>query len=729
MKKLSAASLFLLPSGSAQLAGENFLQNQVTGLFDSLVVGEISSWMDFLLFIVVPFLGMYGITRYLSTKALQIAEDNFSNNDTYGSSELSDQGERATQLISVAISAVAVSQFGGAAPIFALVVGIIGIAFLINNFWGAARETGWSRNTQDTSTSFTSTDPDFDLDTGENSQTPSDEEVQEELDQTEEVLDEAEEERNRNQQELQDEEEKAKELEARFRQLKNRPFEEAAREFINDENMPEKARKEMKDILERFEKEENEEKKMIEVIEEVIQQQELELRKLAEIEQVEERILDELAEIEEEEEREEKQLGRYAQQYRDLHSELEENIETYREAVKQGNNQAMQQTAQRIKSNRRQLDELEARVDKMKERIERDMSQEFSVLERRLQSLREKESEVETQENQTDSEIETEASETEELSENDETMESELDDEENYLSGHQHTEQEGDDVREVRADVRHESELTSEIGAEVREEADEQSSIEDETARDEQATDAEAEVTAAEEQRAEELDAEATELEEEIEQDKAQAEKVIEEGQQAEQISEDQLSEQAKEIKSEIQKLSASNNRDNTIPYYYRSCLLTLMNQVEIAKKQYSLEAASNLLEATSKSRRVVDGAMSERRNVKLFDAAITNKQPEWNGNPDLEKFGEMMESPDDAREETEKYLENLDSKLDSEYGNFIELAPLRKVHDRLVELYENSGTSRKDAANYYAIQTLIKASFDAFDREEIREVLNSGGY
>ena len=151
-RKLSILlAIFLTSSGSSAIADstENFLQGQISGFFDALVVTEISSSMDIVLFIIVPFLGMYGITLYLTRKALQMAEDNFAGNNSYGSAELGDQGKRTTQLISVAISAVAVSQFGGFAPVIAMILGLIGIAFLINNFYGAAQETRHTRNTED----------------------------------------------------------------------------------------------------------------------------------------------------------------------------------------------------------------------------------------------------------------------------------------------------------------------------------------------------------------------------------------------------------------------------------------------------------------------------------------------------------------------------------------------------------------------------------------------------
>jgi hypothetical protein len=175
MNRLKAAKIIflvnlLLSPASGQIADstENFLDEQIAGFLDSLVVTSIDSGYDIVMYIIIPFLGMYGIMLYLTRKSFQIAEDNFRDN-SYGSSDLSDQAKKTTTLIAAAVSAVTVSMWGGFTPIIALLLGLIGAIFIIWQFWGAFQQTRWrsgnstptrTRSTTDTSdTSTTSTDP------------------------------------------------------------------------------------------------------------------------------------------------------------------------------------------------------------------------------------------------------------------------------------------------------------------------------------------------------------------------------------------------------------------------------------------------------------------------------------------------------------------------------------------------------------------------------------------
>jgi hypothetical protein len=138
---------------------ERFLGDAIAGFLDSLVVTQINSGYDIVMYIIIPFLGAYGITLYLTRKSFQIAEDNF-RDSSYGSSDLSDQAKKTTTLIAASVSAVTVSMWGGFTPVIALFLGLIGGIFIIWQFWGAFQQTRWrsegtptrTRNTGNTGT-------------------------------------------------------------------------------------------------------------------------------------------------------------------------------------------------------------------------------------------------------------------------------------------------------------------------------------------------------------------------------------------------------------------------------------------------------------------------------------------------------------------------------------------------------------------------------------------------
>lgn len=150
-KLLYILSIILTPLSSAQIAEstESFLGEQIAGFLDTLVVTEVSSNYDILMYIIIPFLGVYGVTLYLTRKSFQIAEDNFTDASP-GSSNLSDQAKKSTQLISVAISAITVSQFGGFTPVITFILALIAAWFFISNFYGVAQRTRYQGEVEQT---------------------------------------------------------------------------------------------------------------------------------------------------------------------------------------------------------------------------------------------------------------------------------------------------------------------------------------------------------------------------------------------------------------------------------------------------------------------------------------------------------------------------------------------------------------------------------------------------
>lgn len=160
-KKLSAAlfTIIFTSLGAAAITGSGGTgAGIIFDAFDGLVTGTVDSWMDLLLVVIFPFLGVYGISRYLTGKALQIAEENFRGNSSYGSVELGSTEKRMAQFISLAIAAPVVMFFGGAIPYFSLLLSVIAIIWFGWQFIGGGLLSKWSRGGGSTEASQTSTE-------------------------------------------------------------------------------------------------------------------------------------------------------------------------------------------------------------------------------------------------------------------------------------------------------------------------------------------------------------------------------------------------------------------------------------------------------------------------------------------------------------------------------------------------------------------------------------------
>ncbi len=141
------------------------------------------------------------------------------------------------------------------------------------------------------------------------------------------------------------------------------------------------------------------------------------------------------------------------------------------------------------------------------------------------------------------------------------------------------------------------------------------------------------------------------------------------------------------------------------------------------------------ILDAVEAGIRAVDGAMSERRNVKLFGdcASMPPAEVEWGGEATLDAFlNRVAEGGDHERRMLRDRLRETDEVLDRKWGEVNEIAPARKLHDRLGELARETGGIDDELAviaqTYVAI-CLLDAVGGIFDHDALVERLNSGSY
>ena len=198
------------------------------------------------------------------------------------------------------------------------------------------------------------------------------------------------------------------------------------------------------------------------------------------------------------------------------------------------------------------------------------------------------------------------------------------------------------------------------------------------------------------------------------------------------------------ELEGRIEELAAASNRDVAIPRYYGTVLasvLELVGAIEAAPERavetgISPDAAVEaLLDATETGISTVDAAMSERRNVKLFGAceSMPPAEVEWDGAATLDGFLDgVNDGGDHERRALRDRLRAVDEVLDRKWGEVNELAPARKLHDRVGELARETGSVDDELAvvaqTYVGIH-LLDAVEGIFDHDALVDRLNSGSY
>ncbi|RLM53894.1 hypothetical protein DVK02_10725 [Halobellus sp. Atlit-31R] len=198
------------------------------------------------------------------------------------------------------------------------------------------------------------------------------------------------------------------------------------------------------------------------------------------------------------------------------------------------------------------------------------------------------------------------------------------------------------------------------------------------------------------------------------------------------------------ELRDEIDDLTAASNRDVAVPHYYGTVLESVLGMVEelesnperaVEDRLRPGRVVDALLRATGEGVDVVEGAMSERRNIKLFRAceSMAPVEESWGGDTDLDAFFERVEEGDkNQRRVLRNRLRETDELLDRKWSEVGEIGPARKVHDRVVDQAQRSGNVDDElavVAQAYVSICLLDAVESLFDHEALRDRLNSGGY
>ena len=198
------------------------------------------------------------------------------------------------------------------------------------------------------------------------------------------------------------------------------------------------------------------------------------------------------------------------------------------------------------------------------------------------------------------------------------------------------------------------------------------------------------------------------------------------------------------ELGDRIDGLTSEPDRDVAIQRYYGTVLTSVLDVVEGVESapERAVEAGVSpdetveaLLDATEAGITAVDGAMSERRNVSLFGAceSMPPATVEWNGEATLDAFLDRVEEgTDHERRALSDRLRAVDEVLDQQWGAVNEIAPARKLHDRIGELARETGNVDDDltaVAQAYVGICLLDAVEGIFEHDALVDRLNSGSY
>ena len=198
------------------------------------------------------------------------------------------------------------------------------------------------------------------------------------------------------------------------------------------------------------------------------------------------------------------------------------------------------------------------------------------------------------------------------------------------------------------------------------------------------------------------------------------------------------------DLRDRIGELTAATNRDVAIPRYYGTVLTSVLDLVDAVESspERVVEAGISpdatieaLLDATEAGITAVGGAMSERRNVKLFGAAesMPPAEVDWGGTATLDAFlDQVTEGGERDRRALRDRLEETDGVLDQKWGEVNEIAPARKLHDRVGELARETGGIDDEltvVARVYVGICLLDAIEELFEHDALEERLNSGSY
>lgn len=153
MPKLNRITLYLFLStlSSSIVTGQGLDGSELPGgvviqFVDDLVVSQVSTWNDLVLFVLLPLIGIYAILHFIIHHAFKLAEGNFNDNTGYGSSSMSDTGEQAAKWVAAAAAVITTMFYGGFTGVVITIIGFIAILWFLWMVWKALASTGGGIN-------------------------------------------------------------------------------------------------------------------------------------------------------------------------------------------------------------------------------------------------------------------------------------------------------------------------------------------------------------------------------------------------------------------------------------------------------------------------------------------------------------------------------------------------------------------------------------------------------
>lgn len=200
------------------------------------------------------------------------------------------------------------------------------------------------------------------------------------------------------------------------------------------------------------------------------------------------------------------------------------------------------------------------------------------------------------------------------------------------------------------------------------------------------------------------------------------------------------------DLRDRIDGLSDASGRDTAIPQYYGTVLtsvLDLVEDVESNPEQLGGDAPPEsaveaILGAVDTGIDAVDDAMSERRNVDLFRAceSLSSAGAEWRGAASLdalaERIAQVERESGSGSEILDERLAETDRFLQRKWSEVAEMAPARKLHDRIKasqQGLDDSGDTLRVAVQGYVTTCLLDAIEELFEHEDLIARLNNITY
>jgi len=190
-------------------------------------------------------------------------------------------------------------------------------------------------------------------------------------------------------------------------------------------------------------------------------------------------------------------------------------------------------------------------------------------------------------------------------------------------------------------------------------------------------------------------------------------------------------------LRQEVRSLSDHSGRDTTIPRYYGSVVVAILETVESLPKAGHHFAHSEvepgavadaLLAAAESAIDAINDAMTTKRNVDLFAACadMPDSGVGWDGDCELETILEWLES--DAmtkRNELKSRYETVTSQVETERESVSEAAPAEEMLRRAWELGSDAGRGTEAIVTIYVALLLLEAVEDMFEHDPLRDRLS----